>query len=195
MIHKGELTKAVVQNNAAQNKRKSTFARIANLMGSLSKQVEQLDKQDEADFERMEELLKDISNLQAKVHGLQKELMEQTMRANRLEGELQQQVKRNQEKQKVFISYRWPEEANVAADEPEDEKPQERAIMMSTVVSFGATRMTQEAVQTLVDLLHFALDDRTPEEDEAIRKMMADFRSEQRPQMNVTDSTQNFFLK
>ena len=68
-------------------------------------------------------------------------------------------------------------------------------IAMSTVLSFGSTRMTQEAIQTVVDLLYFAINDRTPEEEKIIQKLMADFRKSLRPQMDVKDSTQNFYMK
>ena len=68
-------------------------------------------------------------------------------------------------------------------------------IAMSTVLSFGTTRMTQEAVQTVVDLLFFAINDRTPEEEKSIKQLMTDFRKALRPQMDVKDSTQNFYMK
>ena len=55
--------------------------------------------------------------------------------------------------------------------------------------------MTQEAVQTVVDLLYFAINDRTPEEEKNIKKLMSDFRKAMRPQMDVKDSTQNFYMK
>jgi hypothetical protein len=136
---------------------------------------------------------------------LSKALMDERSRANRLEVELS---KKMFEYQDMIVRLRKEKEGSqywIAAEDYYDErKPtrqqklqenKERMIAMSTILSFGSTRMTQESVQTIVDLLYFAINDRTPEEDKIIKKLMADFRKALRPQMDVKDSTQNFYMK
>ena len=131
--------------------------------------------------------------------------MDEQSRAKRLEVELS---KKMFEYQDMIVRLRKEKEGSkywIAAEDYYDErKPtrqqklqenKERMIAMSTILSFGSTRMTQESVQTIVDLLYFAINDRTPEEDKIIKKLMADFRKALRPQMDVKDSTQNFYMK
>ena len=153
----------------------------------------------------MMEILDENADLKQRNAALNKELMDQTSRANRLEEELSKKV---HEYQDIIVKLSKEKEGPrywIAAEDDYDEhestrrqkskESEERMIAMSTVLSFGSTRMTQDAIQTIVDLLHFALNDRTPEEDKAIKKMMDDFRKTLRPQMEVKDSTQNFYMK
>ena len=205
MIPKAEFAKAMAQNEQEQNRRQVQFGKILRIATDLQNLVEQMGERDKKYYDRTAELLKENADLRLRVTSLQKELTDQTMRANRMERELQVQVQRSQmeiedyrQKMNIFISHSYP----IAAEDSFEDRQYknmygektERKIPMATVLSFGSTRMTEDAVQTLMDLLYFALSDRTPEEDKSIKKMMTDFRKAQRLQMNVKDSTQNFYM-
>jgi len=205
MIQTAELAKAIAQAEQAREKKSAMVAKIMRSINDAEGQIAQLVKQDQAEAYRAIELLKVNDDLRQKNATLSKALMDERSRANRLEVELS---KKMFEYQDMIVRLRKEKEGSqywIAAEDYYDErKPtrqqklqenKERMIAMSTILSFGSTRMTQESVQTIVDLLYFAINDRTPEEDKIIKKLMADFRKALRPQMDVKDSTQNFYMK
>lgn len=205
MIQTAELAKAIAQAEQAREKKSAMVAKIMRSINDAEGQIAQLVKQDQAEAYRAIELLKVNDDLRQRNAALSKALMDERSRANRLEVELS---KKMFEYQDMIVRLRKEKEGSqywIAAEDYYDErKPtrqqklqenKERMIAMSTILSFGSTRMTQEAVQTIVDLLYFAINDRTPEEDKIIKKLMADFRKALRPQMDVKDSTQNFYMK
>lgn len=205
MIQTAELAKAIAQAEQAREKKSAMVAKIMRSINDAEGQIAQLVKQDQAEAYRAIELLKVNNDLRERNAALYKELMDERVRANRLEVELS---KKMFEYQDMIVRLRKEKEGSqywIAAEDYYDErKPtrqqklqenKERMIAMSTILSFGSTRMTQESVQTIVDLLYFAINDRTPEEDKIIKKLMADFRKALRPQMDVKDSTQNFYMK
>lgn len=205
MIHTAELAKAVAQTEQAREKKSAMVAKIMRSINDAEGQIAQLVKQDQAEAYRAIELLKVNDDLRQKNAALSKALMDERSRANRLEVELS---KKMFEYQDMIVRFRKEKEGSqywIAAEDYYDErKPtrqqklqenKERMIAMSTILSFGSTRMTQESVQTIVDLLYFAINDRTPEEEKNIKKLMSDFRKTMRPQMDVKDSTQNFYMK
>lgn len=205
MIQTAELAKAIAQAEQAREKKSVMVAKIMRSINDAEGQIAQLVKQDQAEAYRAIELLKVNDDLRQRNAALSKALMDERSRANRLEVELS---KKMFEYQDMIVRLRKEKEGSlywIAAEDYYDErKPtrqqklqenKERMIAMSTILSFGSTRMTQESVQTIVDLLYFAINDRTPEEDKIIKKLMADFRKALRPQMDVKDSTQNFYLK
>lgn len=205
MIQTAELAKAIAQAEQAREKKSAMVAKIMRSINDAEGQIAQLVKQDQAEAYRAIELLKVNDDLRQRNAALSKALMDERSRANRLEVELS---KKMFEYQDMIVRLRKEKEGSqywIAAEDYYDErKPtrqqklqenKERMIAMSTILSFGSTRMTQESVQTIVDLLYFAINDRTPEEDKIIKKLMADFRKALRPQMDVKDSTQNFYMK
>lgn len=205
MIQTAELAKAIAQAEQAREKKSAMVAKIMRSINDAEGQIAQLVKQDQAEAYRAIELLKVNDDLRQRNAALSKALMDERSRANRLEVELS---KKMFEYQDMIVRLRKEKEGSqywIAAEDYYDErKPtrqqklqenKERMIAMSTILSFGSTRMTQESVQTIVDLLYFAINDRTPEEDKIIKKLMADFRKVLRPQMDVKDSTQNFYMK
>ncbi len=205
MIHTAELAKAIAQAEQAREKKSAMVAKIMRSINDAEGQIAQLVKQDQAEAYRAIELLKVNDDLRQRNAALNKELMDERSRANRLEVELS---KKMNEYQDMIVRLNKEKESPIfwiAAEEAHNERrptkqqrreeSEERMIAMSTVLSFGSTRMTQEAIQTVVDLLYFAINDRTPEEEKIIQKLMADFRKSLRPQMDVKDSTQNFYMK
>lgn len=205
MIHTAELAKAIAQAEQAREKKSVMVAKIMRSINDAEGQIAQLVKQDQAEAYRAIELLKVNDDLRQRNAALNKELMDERSRANRLEVELS---KKMNEYQDMIVRLNKEKESPIfwiAAEEAHNERrptkqqrreeSEERMIAMSTVLSFGSTRMTQEAIQTVVDLLYFAINDRTPEEEKIIKKLMADFRKSLRPQMDVKDSTQNFYMK
>ena len=205
MIQTAELAKAIAQAEQAREKKSAMVAKIMRSINDAEGQIAQLVKQDQVEAYRAIELLKVNDDLRQRNAALSKALMDERSRANRLEVELS---KKMFEYQDMIVRLRKEKEGSqywIAAEDYYDErKPtrqqklqenKERMIAMSTILSFGSTRMTQESVQTIVDLLYFAINDRTPEEDKIIKKLMADFRKTLRPQMDVKDSTQNFYMK
>lgn len=205
MIQTAELAKAIAQAEQAREKKSAMVAKIMRSINDAEGQIAQLVKQDQAEAYRAIELLKVNDDLRQRNAALSKALMDERSRANRLEVELS---KKMFEYQDMIVRLRKEKEGSqywIAAEDYYDEsKPtrqqklqenKERMIAMSTILSFGSTRMTQESVQTIVDLLYFAINDRTSEEEKNIKKLMADFRKALRPQMDVKDSTQNFYLK
>jgi len=205
MIQTAELAKAIAQAEQAREKKSAMVAKIMRSINDAEGQIAQLVKQDQAEAYRAIELLKVNDDLRQRNAALSKALMDEQSRAKRLEVELS---KKMFEYQDMIVRLRKEKEGSqywIAAEDYYDErKPtrqqklqenKERMIAMSTILSFGSTRMTQESVQTIVDLLYFAINDRTPEEDKIIKKLMADFRKALRPQMDVKDSTQNFYMK
>ena len=205
MIQTAELAKAIAQAEQAREKKSAMVAKIMRSINDAEGQIAQLVKQDQTEAYRAIELLKVNDDLRQRNAALSKALMDERSRANRLEVELS---KKMFEYQDMIVRLRKEKEGSqywIAAEDYYDErKPtrqqklqenKERMIAMSTILSFGSTRMTQESVQTIVDLLYFAINDRTPEEDKIIKKLMADFRKALRPQMDVKDSTQNFYMK
>lgn len=175
MIHEAELTRAIAQAEQARNKKASIVSKLVRSINDAESMIAQIGEQDQNETKRLIDALKENADLKIQVAAVKKELMDQTSRANRLEAELQVQVQK------------YPEAMQRKGDE--------RSVPMSTVLSFSTTRSTVEQIQTLVDLLYFALDNRTPEEEKAIKQMLADFRKELRPQINAKDSTQNFYMK
>ena len=205
MIQTAELAKAIAQAEQAREKKSVMVAKIMRSINDAEGQIAQLVKQDQAEAYRAIELLKVNDDLRQRNAALNKELMDERSRANRLEVELS---KKMNEYQDMIVRLNKEKESPIfwiAAEEAHNERrptkqqrreeSEERMIAMSTVLSFGSTRMTQEAIQTVVDLLYFAINDRTPEEEKIIKKLMADFRKSLRPQMDVKDSTQNFYMK
>ena len=205
MIQTAELAKAIAQAEQAREKKSAMVAKIMRSINDAEGQIAQLVKQDQAEAYRAIELLKVNDDLRQRNAALSKALMDERSRANRLEVELS---KKMFEYQDMIVRLRKEKEGSqywIAAEDYYDErKPtrqqklqenKERMIAMSTILSFGSTRMTQESVQTIVDLLYFAINDRTPEEEKNIKKLMSDFRKTMRPQMDVKDSTQNFYMK
>lgn len=205
MIHTAELAKAIAQAEQAREKKSVMVAKIMRSINDAEGQIAQLVKQDQAEAYRAIELLKVNDDLRQRNAALNKELMDERSRANRLEVELS---KKMNEYQDMIVRLNKEKESPIfwiAAEEAHNERrptkqqrreeSEERMIAMSTVLSFGSTRMTQEAIQTVIDLLYFAINDRTPEEEKIIQKLMADFRKSLRPQMDVKDSTQNFYMK
>lgn len=206
MKHTTEFAKAIALAEQARNKKSAIVAQILQSINDAEGLIAQLGEQGQMEAKRTIDILEENADLKQRNAALNKELMEQTSRANRLEAELHNQVMKNQEEMQYYhltfnydkIGYMAAEDEAEVAQQPRSQKSQrikERMIAMSTVLSFGSTRMTQEAVQTVVDLLYFAINDRTPEEDRNIKKLMADFRKTMRPQMDVKDSTQNFYMK
>lgn len=205
MIHKAELAKAIAQAEQANKRNTEIVSQIMRSINNAEAFLTELSEQGQKEAKRAMEYLKENEDLRLRNAALNKELMDQTSRANRLEAELKEQVMKNQEAMQYYhlgfnydkIGYMAAEDEAEVHQQPRSQKNQrnkERMIAMSTVLSFGSTRMTQDSVQTIVDLLYFALKDRSPEEDKAIKKMMADFRKAMRPQMDVKDSTQNFYM-
>ena len=205
MIQTAELAKAIAQAEQAREKKSVMVAKIMRSINDAEGQIAQLVKQDQAEAYRAIELLKVNDDLRQRNAALSKALMDERSRANRLEVELS---KKMNEYQDMIVRLNKEKESPIfwiAAEEAHNERrptkqqrreeSEERMIAMSTILSFGSTRMTQESVQTIVDLLYFAINDRTPEEDKINKKLMADFRKALRPQMDVKDSTQNFYMK
>ena len=208
MIHTAELAKAVARTEQARKKKAEVFAMITRSINETEALIAQLGEQNQDELNRALEIQKENVDLRQKNNDLRdrnaalhKELMDERSRANRMESELREQIAKNQDVKQYIIhnQYGCIMAAEAGPDEDKcrgiNQNDEERAIPFSTILSFGSTRMTQEAVQTVVDLLYFAINDRTPEEDKIIKKLMADFRKVLRPQMDVKDSTQNFYLK
>ena len=205
MIQTAELAKAIAQAEQAREKKSAMVAKIMRSINDAEGQIAQLVKQDQTEAYRAIELLKVNDDLRQRNAALSKALMDERSRANRLEVELS---KKMFEYQDMIVRLRKEKEGSqywIAAEDYYDErKPtrqqklqenKERMIAMSTILSFGSTRMTQESVQTIVDLLSFAINNSTPEEDKILKKLIVDFRKALRPQMDVKDSTQNFYMK
>lgn len=208
MIHTAELAKAVAQTEQARKKKAEVLAMIMRSINETETLIAQLGEQNQDELNRALEIQKENVDLRQKNNelrdrnaALNKELMDERSRANRMESELREQIAKNQDVKQYIIhnQYGCIMAAEAGPDEDKcrgiNQNDEERAIPFSTILSFGSTRMTQEAVQTVVDLLYFAINDRTPEEEKIIKKLMADFRKSLRPQMDVKDSTQNFYLK
>ena len=208
MIHTAELAKAVARTEQARKKKAEVFAMITRSINETEALIAQLGKQNQDELNRALEIQKENVELRQKNNDLRdrnaalnKELMDERSRANRMESELREQIAKNQDVKQYIIhnQYGCIMAAEAGPDEDKcrgiNQNDEERAIPFSTILSFGSTRMTQEAVQTVVDLLYFAINDRTPEEEKNIKKLMADFRKVLRPQMDVKDSTQNFYMK
>lgn len=205
MIHEEELKRAMAQAEHARTKKATIVAKLIRSINEAEGMVAQIGEQDQNESKKWIETLKENADLKMRVAAVKKELMDQTMRAKRLEEELKVQVQKYQEATRnrtvvnnVYNSYMAAEYDDDTAHQDtkrKEHKGEERTIPMSTVLSFGSTRMTQEAVQTIVDLLYFAINDRTLEEEKNIKKMIDDFRKTLRPQVNAKDSTQNFYLK
>ena len=208
MIHTAELAKAVARTEQARQKKAEVLAMIMRSINETEALIAQLGKQNQDELNRALEIQKENVELRQKNNDLRdrnaalnKELMDERSRANRMESELREQIAKNQDVKQYIIhnQYGCIMAAEAGPDEDKcrgiNQNDEERAIPFSTILSFGSTRMTQEAVQTVVDLLYFAINDRTPEEEKNIKKLMADFRKALRPQMDVKDSTQNFYLK
>ena len=208
MIHTAELAKAVARTEQARQKKAKVLDMIMRSINETEALIAQLGKQNQDELNRALEIQKENVDLRQKNNVLRdrnavlnKELMDERSRANRMESELREQIAKNQEVKQYIIhnQYGCIMAAEAGPDEDKcrgiNQNDEERAIPFSTILSFGSTRMTQEAVQTVVDLLYFAINDRTSEEEKNIKKLMADFRKALRPQMDVKDSTQNFYLK
>jgi hypothetical protein len=208
MIHTAELAKAVARTEQARQKKAKVLDMIMRSINETEALIAQLGKQNQDELNRALEIQKENVDLRQKNNvlrdrnaALNKELMDERSRANRMESELREQIAKNQEVKQYIIhnQYGCIMAAEAGPDEDKcrgiNQNDEERAIPFSTILSFGSTRMTQEAVQTVVDLLYFAINDRTPEEEKNIKKLMADFRKVLRPQMDVKDSTQNFYMK
>ena len=208
MIHTAELAKAVAQTEQARQKKVAMVAKIMRSINEAEGLIAQLGEQNQDEINRALEIQKENVDLRQKNNvlrdrnaALNKELMDERSRANRMESELREQIAKNQDVKQYIIhnQYGCIMAAEAGPDEDKcrgiNQNDEERAIPFSTILSFGSTRMTQEAVQTVVDLLYFAINDRTPEEEKNIKKLMADFRKALRPQMDVKDSTQNFYMK
>ena len=208
MIHTAELAKAVARTEQARQKKAEVLDMIMRSINETEALIAQLGKQNQDELNRALEIQKENVDLRQKNSvlrdrnaALNKELMDERSRANRMESELREQIAKNQEVKQYIIhnQYGCIMAAEAGPDEDKcrgiNQNDEERAIPFSTILSFGSTRMTQEAVQTVVDLLYFAINDRTSEEEKNIKKLMADFRKALRPQMDVKDSTQNFYLK
>ena len=208
MIHTAELAKAIARTEQARKKKAEVFAMITRSINETEALIAQLGEQNQDELNRALEIQKENVDLRQKNNDLRdrnaalhKELMDERSRANRMESELRDQIAKNQDVKQYIIhnQYGCIMAAEAGPDEDKcrgiNQNDEERAIPFSTILSFGSTRMTQEAVQTVVDLLYFAINDRTPEEEKNIKKLMADFRKVLRPQMDVKDSTQNFYLK
>ena len=208
MIQTAELAKAIARTEQARKKKAEVFAMITRSINETEALIAQLGEQNQDEINRALEIQKENVDLRQKNNDLRdrnaalnKELMDERSRANRMESELREQIAKNQDVKQYIIhnQYGCIMAAEAGPDEDKcrgiNQNDEERAIPFSTILSFGSTRMTQEAVQTVVDLLYFAINDRTPEEEKNIKKLMADFRKALRPQMDVKDSTQNFYLK
>ena len=208
MIHTAELAKAVARTEQARQKKAKVLDMIMRSINETEALIAQLGKQNQDELNRALEIQKENVDLRQKNNvlrdrnaALNKELMDERSRANRMESELREQIAKNQDVKQYIIhnQYGCIMAAEAGPDEDKcrgiNQNDEERAIPFSTILSFGSTRMTQEAVQTVVDLLYFAINDRTPEEEKNIKKLMADFRKALRPQMDVKDSTQNFYMK
>jgi len=208
MIHTAELAKAVARTEQARQKKAEVLAMIMRSINETEALIAQLGEQNQDELNRALEIQKENVELRQKNNDLRdrnaalnKELMDERSRANRMESELREQIAKNQDVKQYIIhnQYGCIMAAEAGPDEDKcrgiNQNDEERAIPFSTILSFGSTRMTQEAVQTVVDLLYFAINDRTSEEEKNIKKLMADFRKALRPQMDVKDSTQNFYLK
>jgi len=208
MIHTAELAKAVARTEQARQKKAEVLAMIMRSINETEALIAQLGEQNQDELNRALEIQKENVELRQKNNDLRdrnaalnKELMDERSRANRMESELREQIAKNQDVKQYIIhnQYGCIMAAEAGPDEDKcrgiNQNDEERAIPFSTILSFGSTRMTQEAVQTVVDLLYFAINDRTPEEEKNIKKLMADFRKVLRPQMDVKDSTQNFYMK
>lgn len=208
MIHTAELAKAVARTEQARQKKAEVLAMIMRSINETEALIAQLGEQNQDELNRALEIQKENVDLRQKNNvlrdrnaALNKELMDERSRANRMESELREQIAKNQDVKQYIIHNQYGCIMAAEAGQDEDkcrginQNDEERAIPFSTILSFGSTRMTQEAVQTVVDLLYFAINDRTPEEEKNIKKLMADFRKVLRPQMDVKDSTQNFYMK
>ena len=208
MIHTAELAKAVARTEQARQKKAEVLDMIMRSINETEALIAQLGKQNQDELNKELEIQKENVDLRQKNNvlrdrnaALNKELMDERSRANRMESELREQIAKNQEVKQYIIhnQYGCIMAAEAGPDEDKcrgiNQNDEERAIPFSTILSFGSTRMTQEAVQTVVDLLYFAINDRTSEEEKNIKKLMADFRKALRPQMDVKDSTQNFYMK
>ena len=208
MIHTAELAKAVARTEQARQKKAKVLDMIMRSINETEALIAQLGKQNQDELNRALEIQKENVDLRQKNNvlrdrnaALNKELMDERSRANRMESELREQIAKNQDVKQYIIHNQYGCIMAAEAGQDEDkcrginQNDDERAIPFSTILSFGSTRMTQEAVQTVVDLLYFAINDRTPEEEKNIKKLMADFRKVLRPQMDVKDSTQNFYMK
>ena len=192
-MKEAELARTAAQVEQARKKKKLMVLRITNSINDVNKLLEQFNLQDEKDTKRTIGLVNDNTHLKTRIVALEKELMNQKSRADRMEEELREQVAKNQS------VIHGNDNIDMAAEDDgfaeRNRKNEERMIPMSTVISFCKTRMTGEAVQTLADLLYFALQDRTAQEEAEIKGMMDAFKTSMRPQMDVKDSTQNFYLK
>ena len=208
MIHTAELAKAIARTEQARKKKAEVFAMITRSINETEALIAQLGEQNQDELNRALEIQKENVDLRQKNNDLRdrnaalhKELMDERSRANRMESELREQIAKNQDVKQYIIhnQYGCIMAAEAGPDEDKcrgiNQNDEERAIPFSTILSFGSTRMTQEAVQTVVDLLYFAINDRTSEEEKNIKKLMSDFRKAMRPQMDVKDSTQNFYMK
>lgn len=196
MLRKEELTRAISQNMQVRQMRAELMERIGRSINDVEQQIVQLGEQDRKEAGIVDSMMKTNEDLRQKLAEVERELFVQTSKAMRLEEELRAQVEKYQQLTNVYQKRRYSDcymDAEPLHDEQEQES-KERMIPMSTVISFSTTRSTQESVQTLADLLFFALSDRTPDEEKAIKKMIADYKKSMRPQVNATDSTQNFYL-
>lgn len=204
MIREEELAEAIARKEQAYGKKLSMMTRMESSINTMGQQLAQLRTMAQNDEKKDMDLLKENQDLRIRNAALNKELAEQTSRAKRLEEELKMQVQKYQEAiqhrmvvnnvYKRYMAAEYDEDEDYHDTKREQQKEEERSIPMSTVLSFSTTRSKVEQIQTLVDLLYFALDNRTPEEDKAIKQMLTDFLGPRRPQMNVKDSTQNFYM-
>ena len=151
MIQTAELAKAIAQAEQAREKKSAMVAKIMRSINDAEGQIAQLVKQDQAEAYRAIELLKVNDDLRQRNAALSKALMDERSRANRLEVELS---KKMFEYQDMIVRLRKEKEGSqywIAAEDYYDErKPtrqqklqenKERMIAMSTILSFGSTRM------------------------------------------------------
>ena len=205
MIHEEELKRAMAQAEHTRTKKATIVAKLIRSINEAEGMVAQIGEQDQNESKKLIETLKENADLKMRVAAVKKELMDQTSKAHRLEEELRLQVQKYQEAiqtrtvvNNVYNSYMAAEYDDDTAHQDtkrKQQKEEERRIPMSTVLSFSTSRTSVEQIQTLVDLLYFAIDNRTPKEEKAIKQMLTDFLNPRRPQMNVKDSTQNFYVK
>lgn len=205
MIHEEELKRAMAHAEHARTKKATIVAKLIRSINEAEGMVAQIGEQDQNESKKLIETLKENADLKMRVAAVKKELMDQTSKAHRLEEELRLQVQKYQEAiqtrtvvNNVYNRYEAAEYDDGTAHQDtkrKQQKEEERRIPMSTVLSFSTSRTSVEQIQTLVDLLYFAIDNRTPKEEKAIKQMLTDFLNPRRPQMNVKDSTQNFYVK
>ena len=147
MIHTAELAKAVARTEQARQKKAEVLDMIMRSINETEALIAQLGKQNQDELNRALEIQKENVDLRQKNNvlrdrnaALNKELMDERSRANRMESELREQIAKNQDVKQYIIhnQYGCIMAAEAGPDEDKcrgiNQNDEERAIPFSTTV-------------------------------------------------------------